>query len=391
MSTHTVVPPGPTSSPLTTAPTTLAHSPHIGDGPRIDPARGGAAQEFSTHQPSDSTAKSFIAGAVGGIGMVAAGHPFDLIKVRQQTVQTFPVSRKVPPTQVSATPATRSGISNGVVGNARPPSAFALFRQTFRADGIVGLYRGVVPPLVTATPIVALSFWTYDLGLRFAERVLSTPPQPFHSDLVGQTNVPKADRLSLYQIGLAGALSGVLPALILGPGDRVKIIMQVPGALPPSQQAGQPWTTRQVVRELHSQGGLFSLFRGTALTIARDVPGNAFYFLSYEIMSREWASRYTRGRTDEINPLMVFLFGGIAGLVEGITTLPIDTLKSRLQSAKHGQYPYGLRDVWREMMAKEGPRALFRGFTPTMMWSFPANAATFLCMELTYRFLNRIW
>ncbi|KAJ1979037.1 carnitine transporter [Dimargaris verticillata] len=386
MSTHTVVPPGPTSSSLTAASTVLAHSTHVGDGPRIDPAKESTTQELNAHQPSDSTAKSFIAGAAGGFGMVAAGHPFDLIKVRQQTVQTFSQSRSVPPAQTSATPIIGNGPGSSGIGYARPPSAFALFRQTFRADGICGLYRGVVPPLVTATPIVALSFWTYDLGLRFAERVLSTPPQPFYPDLVGQTNVPKADRLSLYQVGLAGALSGILPALVLGPGDRVKIIMQVPGALPPPPRTGQPWTTRQVVRELYTRGGLFSVFRGTALTIARDVPGNAFYFLSYEIMSREWASRFTRGRTDEINPLMVFLFG-----VEGITTLPIDTLKSRLQSAKHDQYPNGLRDVWRELMVKEGPRALFRGFTPTMMWSFPANAATFLCMELTYRFLNRTW
>ncbi|RKP35718.1 mitochondrial carrier domain-containing protein, partial [Dimargaris cristalligena] len=295
--------------------------------------------------------KSFLAGAVGGVGMILAGHPFDLIKVRQQTM----------PVRAVATP------GRGVVA------------------GFRGFYRGVLPPLATSTPIVALSFWGYDVGLRIAEAFLPTPDRPFNHAIPGAdlANVPRADQLSLAQIGMAGAFSALLPGLLLGPVERIKVIMQI-------QNPATSMSTLQTTRWLYRTGGLRSLFQGTFATVGRDLPGNAFYFLTYEILCRQWSARFNNGNTDEIHPGAIFLFGGLAGLTEGITTLPIDTLKSRLQGATSPhQYPRGMRDVLQELLAKEGPRALFRGFTPAMLWAFPANAATFLCMELTYRFLNR--
>lgn len=65
-------------------------------------------------------------------------------------------------------------------------------------------------------------------------------------------------------------------------------------------------------------------------------------------------------------------------------------MKSRLQIAADGRYPNGIRDVYREVMRAEGVRGLFRGFTPVMVRAFPANAACFLGVEMTYS-LFRLW
>lgn len=41
-----------------------------------------------------------------------------------------------------------------------------------------------------------------------------------------------------------------------------------------------------------------------------------------------------------------------------------------------------MRGVFKEMMRNEGPKALFKGFTPVMARAFPANAACFLGFEV---------
>ena len=45
-------------------------------------------------------------------------------------------------------------------------------------------------------------------------------------------------------------------------------------------------------------------------------------------------------------------------------------------AAPHGTYPNGVRDVFREMMAKEGILALYKGVTPVMLRAFPANGVS---------------
>lgn len=64
-----------------------------------------------------------------------------------------------------------------------------------------------------------------------------------------------------------------------------------------------------------------------------------------------------------------------------------DVLKSRLQTAPPGAYN-GIRDVFRELMRKEGPSALYKGMTPVVLRAFPANAACFIGFEVAMKFLN---
>ena len=62
---------------------------------------------------------------------------------------------------------------------------------------------------------------------------------------------------------------------------------------------------------------------------------------------------------------------------------PVDVIKSRLQT----QNPWapdryrGIADCAARLYAGEGLRAFFRGFTPCLLRSVPANAVTFLVFE----------
>lgn len=63
---------------------------------------------------------------------------------------------------------------------------------------------------------------------------------------------------------------------------------------------------------------------------------------------------------------------------------------ARLQTAPAGHYPNGIRDVFGELMKKEGPLALYKGITPVMLRAFPANAACFIGFEIAMNFLNLV-
>lgn len=94
---------------------------------------------------STSQIKSFLSGGFGGICLVLAGHPLDLIKVRLQTSTEY------------------SG-------------AMECFRKTFQKDGFRGLYRGMSAPLIGVTPIFAVCFWGYDVGQKIQRRLYGMRP-----------------------------------------------------------------------------------------------------------------------------------------------------------------------------------------------------------------------
>ncbi len=78
--------------------------------------------------------------------------------------------------------------------------------------------------------------------------------------------------LTSPELAFAGFFSAIPQTLLAGPAERVKVLLQVQG-----QEAGGKVYTGpvDVVRQLYKEGGMRSIFRGTAATLARDGPGSA--------------------------------------------------------------------------------------------------------------------
>jgi hypothetical protein len=88
-----------------------------------------------------------------------------------------------------------------------------------------------------------------------------------------------------------------------------------------------------VVRQLYKEGGVRSVFRGSAMTLARDGPGSAAYFATYEYLKRSLSPKDAEGNaTGELSISAVMAAGGAAGIAMWIPVFPVDTVKSRLQS-----------------------------------------------------------
>eukprot|EP00095_Tigriopus_kingsejongensis_P010278 snap_masked-scaffold474_size162001-processed-gene-0.3 protein:Tk10278 transcript:snap_masked-scaffold474_size162001-processed-gene-0.3-mRNA-1 annotation:"congested-like trachea protein" len=286
--------------------------------------------------------KDFISGGVGGSCSVLSGHPFDTIKVRIQTM----------PKPKAGERAMYTGTMDCIV-------------KTVKFEGFTGLYKGMGAPLVGVAPIFALMFMGFGLG----KRIQQEDPD---------------EELTNGQLAIAGGISGVLTTSVMAPGERIKCILQVQqAATGPPKYSGPV----DVVKSLYRTGGLQSVYRGTCATLLRDVPANAVYFASYEIIKRHMASN--DGEPGQLSFGRTLLAGGLAGICNWIVALPPDVLKSRLQTAPDGTYN-GVRDVFRHLMREEGPKALVRGFVPTMLRAFPANACCFMGYEIAMSTLNKV-
>jgi len=195
---------------------------------------------------------------------------------------------------------------------------------------------------------------------------------------------------SIAQISAAGAFSAVPMTLITAPFERVKVLLQIQG----QKQLAPGETPRysggfDVVRQLYKEGGIRSVFRGSVMTLARDAPGSAAYFASYEYVKRKMTPKDINGNpSGELSLTAVMVAGGAAGVAMWIPVFPIDTIKSRLQSAEGKPTISG---TIRGLYSNGGFKAFFPGMGPAMARAVPANAATFLGVELAHQAMNKIF
>mmetsp|Transcript_8508 Transcript_8508/g.12121 ORF Transcript_8508/g.12121 Transcript_8508/m.12121 type:complete len:192 (+) Transcript_8508:57-632(+) len=187
---------------------------------------------------TESAIQSFVSGGVGGACALLVGHPFDLIKVRIQTASTASAASQA--------------------------SVFGMLRKTMVHEGIRGIYRGVSAPLVATTPIFAVSFWGYDMGKRIVR----------HWDNNNNTHGDDSNyKMSISQICVAGAISSFPTVSIVAPSERVKCLLQVQANEVEKGGKVKYNGMMDCVQQIYKEGGVRSVFKGTGVTLMRDIPG----------------------------------------------------------------------------------------------------------------------
>ena len=67
----------------------------------------------------------------------------------------------------------------------------------------------------------------------------------------------------------------------------------------------------------------------------------------------------------------------------------MDVVKSRVQNAAAGSPEASFAYVLKNLLAKEGPTGLYRGFGPVMVRAFPCNAIGFYLFDSCFKYLNK--
>ncbi|XP_074358698.1 mitochondrial carnitine/acylcarnitine carrier-like protein [Apium graveolens] len=289
-----------------------------------------------------NVAKDLTAGTVGGAAQLICGHPFDTIKVKLQS-QPVPLPGQAP---------KFSGAIDAV-------------RQTIATEGAGGLFKGMGAPLATVAALNAILFTARGQ----MEALLKSQPDSL---------------LTVNQQILCGAGAGLAVAFPACPTELIKCRLQAQSAMAEASYGsvavkyGGPI---DVARHVFDTAGARGLFRGLLPTLAREIPGNAAMFGIYEGLKQYLAGGLD---TSKLGRGSLILSGGLAGGSIWIFIYPADVVKSAIQVDDFKKPKFsGSIDAFRKIVAAEGVKGLYKGFTPAMARSIPANAACFLAYEVT--------
>ncbi|XP_034027939.1 mitochondrial carnitine/acylcarnitine carrier protein [Thalassophryne amazonica] len=261
--------------------------------------RMGGEKERSTRRVSPL--KNLVAGGVGGAFLLLAGHPLDTIKVRLHTQPKASCGQYVLYT-----------------------GTYDCLRKTVSKEGLLGLYKGMGAPLAGVAPMMAISFFGFALGKQLQQ-------------------ADPGKSLTYAQVFLSGCLAGVFTTVIVAPGERIKCLLQVQASSGELRYRGP----LDCAVRLYKEQGIRSVYKGTVLTLIRDVPSSGMYFLTYEylkdILTPEGES------VSQLSTPKILLAGGTAGILNWSIALPPDVLKSNFQTAAEGKYR-GLWDVLKTLL-----------------------------------------
>ncbi|XP_076950558.1 mitochondrial adenine nucleotide transporter ADNT1-like [Bidens hawaiensis] len=157
----------------------------------------------------------------------------------------------------------------------------------------------------------------------------------------------------------------------VAPLERMKILLQVQ-----NPHAIKYNGTIQGLKYIWRTEGLRGMFKGNGTNCARIVPNSAVKFFSYEEASKGilWLYRQQPGNEDaELTPLLHLGAGACAGIVAMSATYPMDLVRGRLtvQTDKSPSQYRGIAHALTTVLREEGPRALYKGWVPSVIGVVP--------------------
>jgi solute carrier family 25 carnitine/acylcarnitine transporter 20/29 len=199
------------------------------------------------------------------------------------------------------------------------------------------------------------------------------------------------DDFFVSDFAMAGLYTAIACAMVESPIDFFKTQLQVQVY----QKNPQFRTVPQAFSYVLRNKGIMGAYHGLSATLIRNLPFRSSYFGTYEIVRRKLLQDekgvVTVKRGHEPHHIVMFA-GGMAGFTQWFFCYPLDVIKSNMQgdNIDKTQRKYNnWADCVRKLYKQGGPRMFFRGFTPCMLRSFPANAACYLVYEQTVHFLQR--
>lgn len=267
--------------------------------------------------PAGSVLKSALAGGLASALSTSLLHPLDTVKTRlQASTLSF-------------------------------PEVIAKLPQI----GVRGMYQGSIPAVLG-------QFTSHGIrtGVLEASKLLLKNMAPNISDIQVQS------------------LSSFTSTVI---GTAVRIPCEV---LKQRLQAGLYHNVGEAIVATYQQDGLRGFFRGTGVTLCREVP---FYVAGMGIY--EEAKKVVQQVLDrELAPWETIAIGGLSGGLAAVATTPFDVMKTRTMTAGPGM-PSTMGAIMIAIVQQEGLLALFKGALPRFFWIAPLGAMNFAGYELAKR------
>ncbi|XP_062034769.1 mitochondrial carrier protein SCaMC-3L [Lepus europaeus] len=180
---------------------------------------------------------------------------------------------------------------------------------------------------------------------------------------------------ALWKFLLSGAMAGAVSRTGTAPLDRAKVYMQV------YSSRTNLMNLLGGLRSMVQEGGVRSLWRGNGINVLKIAPEYAIKFSVFEQCKNYFCGVHGYPPFQER-----LLAGSLAVAISQTLINPMEVLKTRLTLRRTGQYQ-GLLDCARQILEREGTRALYRGYLPNMLGIIP-----YACTDLAvYEMLRCLW
>ncbi|KAM6157696.1 putative mitochondrial transporter UCP3 isoform 1-T1 [Rhynchocyon petersi] len=254
-----------------------------------------------------------------------------------------------------ATPAARSTRYRGVVGT---------ILTMVRTEGPRSPYNGLVAGLQRQ-----MSFASIRIGLYDSVKQFYTPKGSDHSSV--------ATRI------LAGCTTGAMAVTCAQPTDVVKVRFQASIHLGTGGDRKYNGTM-DAYRSIAKEEGIRGLWKGTLPNITRNAIVNCAEMVTYDIIKEKLLDNQLL--TDNFPCHFISAFG--AGFCATVVASPVDVVKTRYMNSPPDRYRSPL-DCMLKMMAQEGPKAFYKGFTPSFLRLGAWNVVMFVSYEQLKRALMK--
>ncbi|XP_056282815.1 mitochondrial 2-oxodicarboxylate carrier isoform X2 [Pseudoliparis swirei] len=282
-----------------------------------------------------------IAGGSAGLVEICLMHPLDVVKTR------FQIQR----------------------GTSDPNSYKSLsdcFRTVIRNEGIVGFYKGILPPIVAETPKRAVKFFTFE---QYKKVLNLTPLSPG------------------LALSVAGLGAGLTEAVVVNPFEVVKVSLQANR----DSFTKQPSSFAQARLIINSDGfGARGLNKGLTSTLGRHGVFNMIYFGFYFNVKDAIPS----SPDPTLEFMRKFAIGLVSGTISSCVNIPFDVAKSRIQGPQPVAGEIKYRTCFQSMALvyrEEGYLALYKGLVPKIMRLGPGGAVMLLVYEYVSGWLRINW
>ncbi|KDE04169.1 hypothetical protein MVLG_05393 [Microbotryum lychnidis-dioicae p1A1 Lamole] len=274
----------------------------------------------STAKPTkkENPALALLAGATAGAVEGAMTYPFEFLKTEAQFAQKLKDGSKQPP---------------GIIGIAK---------NTYARHGIRGFYSGVGALVAGNSLKAGVRFFSYD---KFKKMLV---------DREGKLSGPRS-LLAGLGAGMCEAVFAVTPSETI----KTKLIDDQKRAQP--RYTGLIQGTMAIVRE----EGIGGIYRGLGPVAARQGANSAVRFTSFSTL-KSFVSGNARP-AETLPAGITFGIGAVAGVITVYTTMPLDVIKTRMQSlSARTEYRNSFHCAAR-IFAEEGLFRFWKGATPRLM------------------------
>jgi len=304
-----------------------------------------------------------VAGVSGGVVSTLVCHPLDLIKVRFQVYEGHALANpKV------ARPQYRGMLHAGLT--------------IVKADGISGLYAGIVPNLVGGGAAWGLYFLFYNAAKNFirgdADRALTW-----------SENMLCACQSGVVTLGITNPIWVTKTRLCLQYERlRLKKLGQLPSSSSSSASSSSASSLysgmTNALAQIYRQEGVKGLYRGFVPGLF-GVSHGVIQFTAYEEMKKHYNRYRGAAHNARFSDLEYLTFAALSKSVAAFTTYPYQVLRTRLQD-QHRQYR-GLGEVIVALWKYEGVKGFYKGLVLSLTRVVPATMITFVTYENISHFL----